>query len=85
MSFDDVAVTRDDLARLHHDEVALLQCGRRHRLLAQAFQDFGRRMSGEDAALTAKTIVYIKGSGTWDKTFDIISGSFKKIKTYLDK
>jgi effector-binding domain-containing protein len=40
---------------------------------------------GEDAALTAKTIVYVKGSGTWDKTFDIISGSFKKIKTYLDK
>ncbi|HET8918574.1 MAG TPA: GyrI-like domain-containing protein [Xanthobacteraceae bacterium] len=40
---------------------------------------------GEDAALTAKTIVYVKGSGTWDKAFDIISGSFKKIKTYLDK
>jgi effector-binding domain-containing protein len=40
---------------------------------------------GEDAALAAKTIVYVKGSGTWDKAFDIISGSFKKIKTYLDK
>ena len=40
---------------------------------------------GEDAALTAKTIVYVKGNGTWDKAFDIISGSFKKIKTYLDK
>ncbi len=40
---------------------------------------------GEDAALAAKTIIYVKGSGTWDKAFDIISGSFKKIKTYLDK
>jgi effector-binding domain-containing protein len=40
---------------------------------------------GEDATLPAKTVVYVKGSGTWDKTFDIISGSFKKIKTYLDK
>jgi effector-binding domain-containing protein len=40
---------------------------------------------GEDAALTAKTIIYVKGSGTWDKAFDIISGSFKKIKAYLDK
>ncbi len=40
---------------------------------------------GEDAALTAKTIIYVKGSGSWDKAFDIISGSFKKIKTYLDK
>jgi effector-binding domain-containing protein len=39
----------------------------------------------EDAALSAKTIIYVKGSGTWDKTFDIISGAFKKIKTYLDK
>jgi effector-binding domain-containing protein len=40
---------------------------------------------GEDATLPAKTVVYVKGSGTWDKAFDIISGSFKKIKTYLDK
>lgn len=40
---------------------------------------------GEDAALTAKTIIYVKGSGTWDKAFEIVSGSFKKIKAYLDK
>jgi effector-binding domain-containing protein len=40
---------------------------------------------GEDAALTAKTIIYVKGSGTWDKAFETITGSFKKIKTYLDK
>ena len=40
---------------------------------------------GEDAALTAKTIIYVKGSGTWDKAFDTITGSFKKIKAYLDK
>jgi effector-binding domain-containing protein len=39
----------------------------------------------QDAALTAKTILYVKGSGTWDKAFDIISGSFRKIKAYLDK
>jgi effector-binding domain-containing protein len=40
---------------------------------------------GEDAALTAKTIIYVKGTGTWDKAFETITGSFKKIKTYLDK
>jgi effector-binding domain-containing protein len=40
---------------------------------------------GEDAALTAKTIVYVKGSGTWDKAFEIISSSFKKIDGYLNK
>ena len=40
---------------------------------------------GEDATLAAKTIVYVKGTGTWDKAFEIIKGSLKKINTYLDK
>jgi effector-binding domain-containing protein len=40
---------------------------------------------GEDTALTAKTIVYVKGTGTWDKAFSTISGSLKKIDGYLDK
>ena len=40
---------------------------------------------GEDTTLTAKTIIYVKGNGTWDKAFETITGSFKKIKAYLDK
>ncbi len=40
---------------------------------------------GEDTTLAAKTMIYVKGSGTWDKTFDIITASLKKIKAYLDK
>jgi len=40
---------------------------------------------GEDTALTAKTIVYVKGTGTWDKAFETITSSLKKIKVYLDK
>src|SRR6202007_467453 len=40
---------------------------------------------GEDAALTAKPIIYVKGSGTWDKAFETITAAFKKIKAYLDK
>jgi effector-binding domain-containing protein len=40
---------------------------------------------GEDATLAAKTIVYVKGTGSWDKAFDVISGSLKKVKAYLDK
>ena len=40
---------------------------------------------GEDATLSAKTIVYVKGTGTWDKAFDIIRSSLKKINGYLDK
>ena len=40
---------------------------------------------GEDAALAAKTIIYVKGTGTWDKAFETITSSFRKIKAYLDK
>ena len=40
---------------------------------------------GEDMTLTAKTMIYVKGTGSWDKTFDIITTSLKKIKAYLDK
>ena len=39
----------------------------------------------EDTTLTAKTIIYVKGSGVWDSAFDTISGSFKKLKAYIDK
>jgi effector-binding domain-containing protein len=39
----------------------------------------------EDTTLTAKTIVYVKGSGVWDSAFGTISSSFKKLKAYIDK
>jgi effector-binding domain-containing protein len=39
----------------------------------------------EDTTLTAKTIVYVKGSGVWDSAFETISGAFKKLKTFVDK
>jgi effector-binding domain-containing protein len=41
--------------------------------------------AAEDTTLTAKTIVYIKGSGVWDSAFETISGSFKKLRAYVDK
>lgn len=40
---------------------------------------------GEDVTLTGKPIVYVKGSGTWDKAFAIISGSLKKVEAYVAK
>jgi effector-binding domain-containing protein len=40
---------------------------------------------GEDTILTAKTIVYVKGTGTWDKAFEPITASLKKVRAYLDK
>ncbi|MFZ0776641.1 MAG: GyrI-like domain-containing protein [Xanthobacteraceae bacterium] len=40
---------------------------------------------GENTMLTARPMIYVKGSGTWDKTFDIITTSLKRIKAYLDK
>jgi effector-binding domain-containing protein len=39
----------------------------------------------ENTTLPAKTIVYIKGTGSWDKAFETISSAFRKLKTYADK
>jgi len=40
---------------------------------------------GEDATLTAKPIVYLKGTGTWDNAFETITNSFKTLKTYVTR
>ncbi len=40
---------------------------------------------GEDATLTSKPMIYVKGSGSWDNAFDTITGAFKKVRSYLDK
>ena len=40
---------------------------------------------GENTSLKAQMIVYVKGSGTWDKAFETITNSLKKIDAYLDK
>lgn len=40
---------------------------------------------GVDVTLTAKPIVYIKGSGTWDKAYATISGALKKVEAYVAK
>ena len=40
---------------------------------------------GQDVTLTAKPIIYFKGSGTWDKAFATISGSLKKVEAYAAK
>lgn len=40
---------------------------------------------GQNTTLTAKTVIYFKGTGTWDKAFETITNAFKKIDAYLDK
>jgi effector-binding domain-containing protein len=40
---------------------------------------------GEDVTLTAKTIVYAKGSANWDSAFDTLVENFKKITDALGK
>lgn len=40
---------------------------------------------GEETALTAKPIVFVKGSGTWDQAFTIISGALKTVEAYVAK
>jgi effector-binding domain-containing protein len=39
----------------------------------------------ESTTLPAKTMVFVKGSGSWDKAFDTIAASFRKLRTYVDK
>jgi effector-binding domain-containing protein len=40
---------------------------------------------GEDTTLTAKPMVYLKGTGNWDSAFETITGSLKTLKAYVDK
>jgi effector-binding domain-containing protein len=40
---------------------------------------------GEDTMLTAKPIVYVKGTGNWDNAYETIVGSLKTLKAYVDK
>jgi len=40
---------------------------------------------GEETTLTAKPIVFVKGSGTWDQAFTIISGALKTVEAYVAK
>ncbi|RTL54074.1 MAG: AraC family transcriptional regulator [Bradyrhizobiaceae bacterium] len=40
---------------------------------------------GEEATLTARKVVAIKGKGDWDSAFDTITGSLKTLATLLDK
>jgi effector-binding domain-containing protein len=40
---------------------------------------------GEEVTLTAKPIVFVKGTGTWDSAFATISGALKKVEAYVDK
>ena len=39
---------------------------------------------GQEVNLTAKTIVYVAGSGTWDKAYDTLVEAFTKLDVYLD-
>jgi effector-binding domain-containing protein len=40
---------------------------------------------GEEVTLTPKTIVYLKGSATWDSAFETILDSFKNVYAFLDR
>lgn len=40
---------------------------------------------GEEVTLTAKPIVYVKGTGAWDSAFTTISGALKKVEAFADK
>jgi effector-binding domain-containing protein len=39
---------------------------------------------GQEVMLAPKVIVYVAGSGTWDKAYDTLLEAFKKLHAYLD-
>jgi effector-binding domain-containing protein len=45
----------------------------------QSIDPFGQEMN-----LAPKTIIYVAGSGTWDKAYDTLVDAFKKLDAYLD-
>jgi effector-binding domain-containing protein len=40
---------------------------------------------GTDITLTPKTIIFMKGNGTWDNAFEVLLDAFKSVYAYLDK
>jgi effector-binding domain-containing protein len=40
---------------------------------------------GEEITLTSKTVVYLKGTGTWDNAFETLIDAFKSVYAFLDK
>src|SRR6185503_18182717 len=40
---------------------------------------------GEAVTLTPKTVIYLKGNGTWDTAFDTLVDAFKSVYAFLDK
>lgn len=40
---------------------------------------------GEEIELPGKTIVFMKGTGSWDNAFETITNAFKTVKAFLDK
>jgi effector-binding domain-containing protein len=40
---------------------------------------------GEDMTLTAKPIVYLKGTGNWDSAYETVTNSLKTLKKFIDK
>jgi effector-binding domain-containing protein len=40
---------------------------------------------GEEFTLTAKTIIFMKGSGTWDTAFETLIDAFKSVRGFLDR
>ncbi len=40
---------------------------------------------GEEVMLTAKTMVFFKGTATWDSAFETLTGAFKAVSEFLQK
>lgn len=45
----------------------------------------GKDAFGEPLTLTSKTIVFVKGNGTWDTAYETLQSAFKIVNGYLEK
>jgi effector-binding domain-containing protein len=52
---------------------------------AQPAPDVKPAPFGEQVTLTAKTVIYMKGSADWDKAYATLVDAFKSVQGYLDK
>lgn len=67
---------------------ALMALGLASSALAQSTKpgtNTSKEPFGVDVTLTARTIIFLKGNGSWDNALDILQDAFKSVYAYLEK
>ncbi|MCX7315037.1 MAG: GyrI-like domain-containing protein [Hyphomicrobiales bacterium] len=51
----------------------------------KAAQPPGKEPLGVDVTLTSKTIIYMKGNGSWDNALETLQDAYKSVYAFIDK